>query len=70
MSRPCPVIYAPGSAVIGAASTEQGAKRCAAGIPKLACERWTASLRERLNGELAWFVGPQLVQDRPRALRS
>jgi hypothetical protein len=57
-----PVIYAPGSAVIGAASTERGAIGHAARIPKLTCERWTASLRERLDGSLAWFVGPQLIR--------
>lgn len=57
-----PVIYAPGSAIIGAASTESGAKRCAAHIPKLTRERWTASLKECLDGSLAWFVGPQLIQ--------
>jgi len=56
------VIYAPNGSVIGHASTERGAKSHARHIPKLACERWTASLRERLDGSLAWFVGPQLVQ--------
>lgn len=57
-----PVIYAPGHAIIGNASTERGAIAHAANIMKLPCERWTASLRERLDGSLAWFVGPQLIQ--------
>jgi hypothetical protein len=57
-----PVIYAPNGFIIGAAATERGAIGHAARIPKLACERWTASLKERLDGSLAWFVGLQLVR--------
>ena len=62
-----PVMYAPSHEIIGTASTEAGAKRCAARIPKLACERLTARLQERIGppegpGGRAWFVGPQLVQ--------
>jgi hypothetical protein len=59
-----PVIYAPGGEIIGSASTERGAIRCASGIQKLPRERWTASLRERLEGGQAWFVGPQLITTR------
>ena len=58
-----PVIYAPGHEVIGHATTERGAKQVVArrvyGL--LPCERWTASLRERLDGSQAWFTGPQLI---------
>jgi hypothetical protein len=62
-----PVIYAPGGQEIGRAATEAGAKRHARNIPKLSCERWTASLRERLDGSQAWFVGLQLIEHRRRA---
>jgi hypothetical protein len=61
-ARSHPVIYAPGHAVIGAAATERGAIAHARNIPKLACERWAASLRSRLDGSLAWFVGPVLAE--------
>ena len=62
--EPCPVLWAPSGDVLGTAATETGAIRCASRIPKLACERLTASRKRRLDGSWAWFVGPQLIQGR------
>jgi hypothetical protein len=66
-----PVLFAPSCELIGTASAEAGAVRCASGISRLACERMTARLAERWVDDggafepagLAWFVGPVHVSD-------
>jgi hypothetical protein len=65
--KPAPVICSPGGQIIGKARTVRGAIRCARNIPKLPCERWTASRGTTLgrldlpDGTPVWRAGPQLV---------
>lgn len=58
-----PVIYQPSHEIIGAATTRAGAiqvvaRRCS----KLSCERWSATLADRLEGGKAWFASAVLAQ--------
>ena len=61
-----PVLYQPNGDVIGSAATRAGAlqvigRKCS----KLACEQWSATLAERLDGTLAWFASPVLRMRHP-----
>lgn len=70
------MIYAPGGHIIGKARTVRGAIRCARNIPKLPCERWTASRGTTLDrpdlpdGTPVWRVGPQLITSTARTART